>query len=104
MNIKDHQIYKENEQNIKHYTVLLAQALRFKKLCDSGKYKFECDKSHEGWHEWRTKKVNPETRILDKVLPYCYYCGEIDKTNTQTDTPIIGDKNWHDREIKLIPA
>lgn len=103
MNITDTDIYKENDKNIKLYQAILFRLLQAKKLMDSGKYKFECDKSYDGYHEWRTKRFNPDNRILEKTLPYCWYCGEIDETDTKTPTPIPGDKNWQNRNPKLIP-
>lgn len=96
------EIHKEIERE---YIKLLARIQELKVLMTvihSGEYDVECPKSSDGWHQWRTSKVNEVTRIIEKCLPYCYDCKEVDNTNTKTRTPIVGDNNWHERQIKLV--
>lgn len=47
-----------------------------------------------GGHQRRNGRVNPVTRVIEKVPPYCYWCGEL--LEEGPDTPIPGDRNWHD--------
>ena len=94
-------IKKEIDHQVKLLTYRLAVYTDLKRKLDSGKYKFECAKSYNGYHEWRSTKAQ-EKGYLEKCLPYCYFCAEIDETNTKKDTPIPGDRNWRDRKMKLI--
>lgn len=95
----NNKILEELELNIKVLSAQLLKLQLFKEQITSGEYEFECSKAYDGWHQWRTTKTEEGSNRIGKCLPYCYYCGEVDETNTQKDTPIVGDRNWHDRGL-----
>ena len=91
------QLNRDIDQMAGHYN----QLVHVRDAIVSGKIIVECQKSFNSYHQWRTIKTDTHTATYNTVLPFCYYCGIIDKTNTQKDTPIAGDRNWHDRPFKI---